>query len=321
MKIAGILKAAAFIFSALGALVYGLMEYSPPVAQEPQPTQQVSETPAMPTIEPTPTVDAFATYQAQAAQSATLNEQAAKDNLEAASLLADSQNRLAESNERAAQIYAAQKQADNEAAIAIAQLEAEEADARAREKKAQADLVDAETRADAQKQQHIYDWAVLIIAVIMAVLVAFGVVMFFVGIIEQRRKPESNVIGTPLPAYPGGLDVRKFVPSIPADVLLKVARAYVAGVPLTHESMTPGYISEGQMRTLQYLLVRYGGADWKNQSYHTAGCKVNQRGDKFFRDLAALPPPPQERMSAENVSARETDTIRQAENPGGGGEE
>lgn len=122
-----------------------------------------------------------------------------------------------------------------------------------------------------------------------------------------------------LPAYPGGMDIRQFVPSIPADVLLKVARAYVAGTPFTHEGMTPAYISEGLMYTLQHLMVKHGGATWRSEKSNRAGCKVNERGERFFRDLATLPPPPPERRGAENVSAREADTIRQSETPEGEG--
>jgi hypothetical protein len=132
---------------------------------------------------------------------------------------------------------------------------------------------------------------------ILSVTVLLLVVGISAALIIRALRPVSVGPDTDdshdLPAYPGGLDVRLFVPSVPADVLLKVAQAYVSGTPFTHDRMTPGVISEGRFATLQHLLVRHGGARWLDAERHQVGCEMLPKGKKFFADLVAQTTSPQ----------------------------
>ena len=58
------------------------------------------------------------------------------------------------------------------------------------------------------------------------------------------------------------------------------------GKPFTHDSFTPSEngLSEPRFTSLQYLLVRYGGAAWNDET-HKARVNLLPSGDKFFSDL------------------------------------
>lgn len=114
-----------------------------------------------------------------------------------------------------------------------------------------------------------------------------------------------------LPAYPGGLSIRLFVPSIPPEILIRAAQAYASGVPFTHDAMTPEHISEGRFATLQHLLVKYGGAAWNDEERHQNGCTITPKGERFFADLLGAPPPHRRAMSpsgANQPTERQTDS-------------
>jgi hypothetical protein len=294
------IKSIVFGLSIISALGSGFLYFAPEKVDGAvmQSTPQVQATqnaePTTPTIQPTPTVDAFAVYQAQASQSATLNEQAAQDNLEAARLLAESQRILAESNIRAAQIYAAQKQADNEAAIEIANYNAQQAQAETDAIREQANLKAEENKADAIKQQAVYDWAILIISIVMSVVVLFGIVIFIRGWVrpveQQSNEQDEEEAEQPLTGYIGGVDIRPFG-QFSFDALKKIAKGVTDGKDFTYEVWTPDTMSKETFGRLQHLMVSKGLAQWKG-ARNQVGVTLTPKGKKFFRELAYPPAPP-----------------------------
>lgn len=189
---------ALYSLSALGALAYALTGIAPAEPSKTQATPVLvavseSETPEpQPTVEPTPTVDAFATYQAQSALNSSAQAKAAADNLEAARTLAESQDRLGESNVRTAQIYAAQKQSDNEAEIELAALEVKRLEEENKKRELENKNRELEIMSIEQNRQAIYDWVILIVTIIIAVVVLFGVVVFFVNTLGQPRRRQTS---------------------------------------------------------------------------------------------------------------------------------
>lgn len=321
------MKIVIFALSAVSALSGGVLYFAPgtsPDAQA-QATPQVqtveSVTPSAPAIQSRPSPDAFATYQAQASLNADAQAKAASENLEAARLLADSQNRLAESNERAAQIYAAQQQNDNDADVAIAVASAQKAQAEAEAIRNQADLTEAENKRAALERQYIYDWALLVVVVIIAAIVLFGIVVFVRGWMkpvevspdEQESEEEQP---EPMTGYIGGVDIRPFA-QFSFQALTKIAKGVTDGQEFTCEVWTPNTMSKKNFERLQHLMYDKRLADWKGVR-NQVGMTLTAKGKQFFRALGYPPPPPAKPVDFLPIPGRH-DTIRHDLQAGQGG--
>lgn len=90
-----------------------------------------------------------------------------------------------------------------------------------------------------------------------------------------------------IPAYPGGIDARLLEGIVSANQLYQLAVGIRQGVPFTHDNWTPAekLMSEGRFTSLQYLLIKYGGATWIDPEKHNEGIELTQKGYQLFNDI------------------------------------
>lgn len=256
----------------------------------PAATATIAGTPlptATATIAPSPTPDALAT-------SARAMMDAAATNVLAAGMQATAMVEVALINERTAGIEATKEAQEGSNAIILQNAEnignaLELQMIYYASERARWNAIEAEADSDFYVRI-----GVIVLATVCAVL--FGGALLIRAIAsfaawwrEYQDDDEEADDEPELPAYPGGIDIREFVPSIPIDTLVLVARAFVAGVPFTYGAMTPKYISKGKMYTLQHMLVKRGGARWFDPARHENGCEVLPKGEQFFKDVAEMP--------------------------------
>jgi hypothetical protein len=117
----------------------------------------------------------------------------------------------------------------------------------------------------------------------------------FVGVAEALQ---DEKLPTRVSAYPADLDIRIFIQNkFTIPELQKIAVGLRDGKPFTHDSFTPSEngLSEPKFTNLQYLLVKYGRAEWNDET-HKGGVTLTSAGVAFFADLLkeTTSPPKQE---------------------------
>jgi len=143
---------------------------------------------------------------------------------------------------------------------------------------------------------------------IFAVILFGGVVYVVASVVSYRMKygnqqaaideneaeePEPEPQPVAVKAYSAGLDLRLFQNIATHEQLLKMRDGIRQGIPLIHDNWTPAkthLLSEGRFTSLQYILVKYGAAEWADDT-HKGGIDLTKKGYDFFDNLEETCPP------------------------------
>jgi PBP1b-binding outer membrane lipoprotein LpoB len=282
-----------------------------------QPSETLTPSPV-----PSPTVDFMLTAQvlnnAALAKSAQADRDQAAAAVQSANALGTQQaaiNTVQAANLAVLQLTATLAQQAKEIAVINVTIQAgniAQANANAEQIKAQADA-DAKERAwqdasptrtfvaaKAQTDANNYSlkvalgqWGTLLVMIAIILFLVMVILMILRGFHPDSGQPatdESETDETPtisgIPDYPGGLSLSVFKGVATGEQLQALARAVLSGTPMTHDNFTPAakLFSEGKFQSVQYIFVKYGLAEW-NDDTHKSGITPNAGGLKFFDDL------------------------------------
>jgi len=110
---------------------------------------------------------------------------------------------------------------------------------------------------------------------------------------NEAEEPEPEPQPVAVKAYSAGLDLRLFQNIATHEQLLRMRDGIRQGIPLIHDNWTPAkthLLSEGRFTSLQYILVKYGAAEWADDT-HKGGIDLTKKGYDFFDSLEETCPP------------------------------
>jgi hypothetical protein len=107
---------------------------------------------------------------------------------------------------------------------------------------------------------------------------------------EQEEQVPEEIPAVVAPDFVSDLSMKVFGGIATFEQLRELARGVSAGVSLVHDNWTPATVlmSEGKFASLQFILVKYGRATWKDET-HKAGIELTPEGCKFFDDVLNAP--------------------------------
>jgi hypothetical protein len=107
---------------------------------------------------------------------------------------------------------------------------------------------------------------------------------------EQEEQVPEEIPAVVAPDFVSDLSMKVFNGIATFEQLRELARGVQAGVALVHDNWTPATVlmSEGKFASLQFILVKYGRATWKDET-HKAGIELTPEGCKFFDDVLNAP--------------------------------
>jgi hypothetical protein len=94
--------------------------------------------------------------------------------------------------------------------------------------------------------------------------------------------------------FVNGVSLSIFNNILDREKLEKIGRLVLSGKSFSHQVIVRdhGVVSETSFTRLQDLFCKFGLAAWNDEVEHSAGCKVTEKGLRFFAALTKTSSPP-----------------------------